>query len=329
MRVGLFCTFENPRHDFRSAYADHIRLVEAAERFGFEQAWIAEHHFNEESCAPSPLTILAHVAARTSTIRLGSAAVLLPFRDPLLVAEDVATLDILSGGRFDFGVAKGGPFPTQNQHFEIDIQESRDKTIEALGFIERLLYEDIVDFDGRFFHASGVRLAPKPIQNPIPVFIASSAAPIVSFAASKGYGLMAGPPFPLKRLREMADIFCEARRGHGAEIVLMRFFHVAASDDQAIKEAREWLQPFIARMKVTTSKLQPEWTPWFDLDRLIEDSLIGTMSSIRQKIARIATEMPIVRLGLKQLTPDIAARETQLQIFAEEIRPGLEVPRQS
>ncbi len=58
-----------------------------------------------------------------------------------------------------------------------------DKTIEALGFIEKLFYEEVVDFDGRFFHASGVRLAPKPIQNPVPVFIASSATPAVSFAA--------------------------------------------------------------------------------------------------------------------------------------------------
>ncbi len=143
----------------------------------------------------------------------------------------------------------------------------------------------------------------------------------MSLAASKGYGLMAGPPFPLAKLREMADVFSS---GRGREIILMRFFHVAASDGMAIREAREWLQPFVARMKVTTSALQPEWVPWFDLDRLIEESLIGTISSIRQKIARIATEMPIVSLGLKQLTPDFDVRETQLQIFAEKIRPAVQ-----
>ena len=95
----------------------------------------------------------------------------------------------------------------------------------------------------------------------------------------------------------------------------MRFFRVAASDDQAIREAREWLRPFIARMKVTTGALQPEWTPWFDLDRLIEASLIGTISSIRQKVARIASAIPVVSLGLKQLMHDIDARETQLQLL--------------
>jgi len=109
MRTGLFCTYENPHHDYRSAYAEQTKLVQLVETLGFDEAWVAEHHFNPNASSPSCLAVLAFLAAKTTRLRLGSAAVLLPFRNPIQVAEDVATVDILSEGRFDFGIAKGGP----------------------------------------------------------------------------------------------------------------------------------------------------------------------------------------------------------------------------
>ena len=119
MRIGLFCTFENPQRDYRSAYAEQTGLVQLVEKLGFDDAWVAEHHFNPDAASASCLAVLAYLAARTTRIRLGSAASLLLFHNPTEIAEDAATIDILSGGRFDFGVAKGGPFPTQNKHFGI------------------------------------------------------------------------------------------------------------------------------------------------------------------------------------------------------------------
>ncbi len=79
MRTGLFCTYENPGRDYRAAYAEQMKLVQLVEALGFDEAWVAEHHFNPDASSPSSLAILAHLAARTARIRLGSAAVLLPF----------------------------------------------------------------------------------------------------------------------------------------------------------------------------------------------------------------------------------------------------------
>ena len=109
MRIGLFCTFENPQRDYRSAYAEQTGLVQLVEKLGFDDAWVAEHHFNPDAASASCLAILAYLAARTTRIRLGSAASLLPFHNPIEIAEDAATIDILSGGRFNFGVAKASP----------------------------------------------------------------------------------------------------------------------------------------------------------------------------------------------------------------------------
>jgi len=160
MRIGLFCTYENPAADQRAAYAAQTRLVEHAEALGFDEAWIAEHHFNPDALSPSCLPIMAFLAAKTRRMRLGSAAVLLPCHSPLKVAEDLATLDLLSDGRLDFGVGKGGPFPMQNKHFGLAPEEARGKLAEGLDLVTRLLYEGNVSFNGRYYQADGINLQP-------------------------------------------------------------------------------------------------------------------------------------------------------------------------
>jgi len=321
MRIGLFCTYENPQRDYAAAFADQTRLVQHIEAQGFDEAWVAEHHFNPDAASPSCLAILAHLAAKTERIRLGSAAVLLPFRNPIQVAEDVATLDILSQGRFDFGIAKGGPFPIQNKHFGLAPDDIRPKTLEALALIERLLTENDVTFSGRFFQVEGMNLTPKPVQKPIPTFVATSTADTVRLAADRGFGIMAAPPFPLAQIAGSLKFYRDAAPGLDPRLVLIRFFHVAATREAAFAEARPMLQPFVERMRKTTVTLQPDWTPWFELDRLIEDSLIGTQAEIAEKVAHIEAELRPRTLLLKVMSPHIEKRVADLDLFAEKIRP--------
>ncbi len=144
MRLGLFCTYENPRQDYASAYAEQTTLVQRVEDLGFEEAWIAEHHFNPQAASPSCLAILAYLAGRTTRIRLGTAAVLLPLHHPVSVAEDAATVDVLSGGRLELGVARGGPFPLHEMHFGVAQAESRGRMLEALDLVAALLADESV-----------------------------------------------------------------------------------------------------------------------------------------------------------------------------------------
>jgi luciferase family oxidoreductase group 1 len=322
MRTGLFCTFENPERDFRAAYADQMQLAQLAETLGFDEIWVAEHHFNPDASSPSSLMILSYLAAATQRIRLGSAAVLLPLHNPLIVAEEAAMLDILSCGRFNFGIGKGGPFPVQNKHFNISKDDCRPKTLEALNLIERLLREDVVTFEGHFFRADGVRLVPKPLQSPLPIFVATSTDDMAEIAAVKGYGLMGGPPFPLSTIRKNIAAFQNAAPQADPQFVLIRFFHLAATHNQAIEEARQWLAPFAERMRTTTAALQPEWADWFDVERLIADSLIGTPQEIGDKFAELAEDVRPASLILKPMSPSFAKRITDLRIFAEHIRPA-------
>jgi alkanesulfonate monooxygenase SsuD/methylene tetrahydromethanopterin reductase-like flavin-dependent oxidoreductase (luciferase family) len=324
VRTGLFCTYENPQKDYRSAYAEQTDLVEFVESLGFDEAWVAEHHFNAAASSSSPFPILAHLATRTSCIRLGSAAVLLPFHDPITVAEDVATVDVLSNGRFDFGIAKGGPFPVQNKHFRVPPEEVRPRTLEALTLIQKLLLEDgEVSFEGAFFKADGVELIPKPLQRPVPTFFATSTADTIRLAAEHGYGIMAAPPFPLARVRQSVRLYRETAPGTDPRLVLIRFLHLAPTRDQAIAEAKVFLQPFIERMQITTARMQPDWTPWMVLEPMIADSLIGTEADVCAKIDLIRQEVDPRSLILKPLSPQFHKRKGDLRIFGEKIKAAV------
>ncbi len=321
MRTGLFCTYENPENDFSVAYAQQTELVRLIENLGFEEAWIAEHHFNPNASSPSPLTIIAHLAAVTTRLRLGAAAVLLPFLDPILVAEQVATTDLLAQGRLDLGVAKGGPFPGQFKHFHVRPEDARDKAVEALAIVERLLRGESLSFDGRFFRLEGVSLAPRPVQKPVPIFFATSTPETVALAAERGFAVMAAPPFPLAHIAKTLDLYRQCAPGADPRLVLIRFYHVAETKEAALAQARPWLDPFIERMRATTKAIQPSWSPWMDLERLIEDLLIGSPADIRAKIERIAASLDPRSLVLKPLSPDFETRKENLKLFAETIAP--------
>ena len=174
MKTGIFCNYENYYQDARRAISEQVALVKHAESLGFEEAWVTEHHFNEVNLSPSILLLMAHLAGVTSNIHLGSAAVLLAFHDPIIVAEDIATLDNLCNGRLAFGIAKGGPFPEQNKHFAAPKSESRAKMLEAMALIHKLLYEADVSFNGQYYQCDQVTIYPKPLQPEIPVYVASS-----------------------------------------------------------------------------------------------------------------------------------------------------------
>ncbi|MCW2276473.1 LLM class flavin-dependent oxidoreductase [Rhodoblastus acidophilus] len=321
MRIGVFCTYENPLDDYIHCLTTQTRLVQHVEALGFEEAWVAEHHFNPDAASPSILALLAYLAGVTSKIRLGSAAVLLPFRNPIQVAEDVATIDILSGGRFDFGVARGGPFPLQNKHFHADKDVSRDMTIEALELIERLFAEEEVSFSGRYYQVDSVRLAPKPLQKTMPLWIATTTPDAIQYAAKKGIGLMGGSPFPLQKVVDIVETFRAAAPGVDPRLTLARFYFAAPTREQALAEA----QPFIARFseRMRGIFMAQGKGPAFDAEGVIARSLIGSYDEVIAQVQEIQRRAAPRSLLLKPASLDAAKNLQILTDFAKIIRPAL------
>lgn len=234
MKTGIFCNYENHHDDARRAIFEQVALVRRAESLGFEKAWVTEHHFNDFSVSSSILVLMAHLAGVTSTIRLGSAAVLLAFHNPIIVAESIVTLDNLCNGRLLFGIAKGGLFPDQNKHFNTPTSESRPKTLEAMTLIHKLLYDTDVSFSGKYYEREGVTVYPKPLQKHIPVYLATSDDEAIAFAALNSFGLMEGAPFSMDTLKSNVAKYRAINSNGFDRVMRARFFFVAPTYDEAV-----------------------------------------------------------------------------------------------
>ncbi|ATQ69347.1 MULTISPECIES: LLM class flavin-dependent oxidoreductase [Methylosinus] len=324
MRFGVFCTYENPQQDFARCFETQTRLVRHAEALGFEEAWVAEHHFDADAVCPSILSLLAYLSGVTSRIRLGSAAVLLAFRNPIQVAEDVATIDNLSHGRFEFGVARGGPFEMQNRHFGAGKDHTREMTLEALGLVERLLYEDKVTFTGAHYQANGVSLSPRPVQKPIPTYLATTTPGAIRYAARNGYGVMAGPPFPIEQIAETLRVYREAAGPEGdPRFTMARFYFAAPRREQALAEAVPFLARFAERMRGNFARQDGAPPPSLTEEGLLERSLIGDFDEVAEKIAAYRDQTAFRAILLKPISRDAEKNLRSLEDFARHIRPAL------
>jgi alkanesulfonate monooxygenase SsuD/methylene tetrahydromethanopterin reductase-like flavin-dependent oxidoreductase (luciferase family) len=323
MKFGLFCVYENPAGDYARAYRDQTQLVLAAERCELDEVWVAEHHFDAGNASPAILLLLAQLAALTEKVRLGSAAVLLAFRDPIQVAEDVATLDQISGGRFEFGIAKGGPFPSQNRHFKVGKDISRGRMLEALEIIEKLLAGESVSHESDHFQLDGVSLTPLPRQTRIPVHIASTTAEALCYAAKRGHGIMGASPFPRERLTTMAEHYRWFSGGRAPEFSLSRFYLSARNRSEALIEARPFIHHFAQRMQRIRQAGADEALQAFDEEALIANSLIGSHDEVAERIADLAENVGISRLLLKPASLDHDRCRNSLTEFSEEVRRRL------
>ncbi len=164
-RYGVFLNVENPGGDAGEALGQMVRTAVAAEALGFDDVWVAEQHYSRFAIGSALTVLLGHLAACTSRVRLGTGASLLPLNDPVRVAEDIATLDLLSRGRIEFGVARGGPFPVQYRHAGLTSAEAaRERMHEALALIRRLWSEPATRFEGRFYRCDDLAIEPRPLQ---------------------------------------------------------------------------------------------------------------------------------------------------------------------
>jgi alkanesulfonate monooxygenase SsuD/methylene tetrahydromethanopterin reductase-like flavin-dependent oxidoreductase (luciferase family) len=165
----------------------------AADRLGFHSAWIGEHHFDSLGVNSSPHTLLASIAPVTSRIRLAPAVAVLPLHHPLRVAEDWATLDLISGGRVDFAAGRGYdrreyvPFGADYMRSLELLDESAEVLVRAWG------QEAPFSYRGRFFDIPEMTLTPRPIQRPLPFYMACFSASSMEIAGRLGLDIIFAP----------------------------------------------------------------------------------------------------------------------------------------
>ena len=232
-------------------YRRMFEQMELLDHVGFHQLWVTEHHFHEYGgTIPDPATFLSVVANRTTSIRLGIAIVILPFHNPLEVAESYAMVDVISGGRLNFGVGRGTP--TELEQLGIGYDESVSRLREGTAIIQQGWSGRTVDFSGKFFDYHGVRILPKPVQQPHPPFwvAASRSDDTYRWAGEQGFHLLTLPyMYEPDVLRTFIDHYREAlvQAGHDPSTreVLGKFhIYVAGSEREAVAEAGPYLHNY-------------------------------------------------------------------------------------
>lgn len=238
MRFGLFFAMQNPPGGIPDhvPYRDMLRCLPRAEELGYETVLMASHHVQPDSWCSSPLVALAGAAAVTERMRIGTAVLLVPLYAPLKLAEDVAVLDNLCGGRLVLGVAPGYVSEEFAAH-GIPRAERVPRMEEALDLLQAAWTSERFSFEGRFYRVEECGLSPKPVQQPHPpLWYGVSGPKSIARAAKRGAVLVASPRHGIPELAEHYRIYEEACADHGfpvPERPVIREIFVAETREEA------------------------------------------------------------------------------------------------
>jgi alkanesulfonate monooxygenase SsuD/methylene tetrahydromethanopterin reductase-like flavin-dependent oxidoreductase (luciferase family) len=246
MRFGLFGAAtaqrsDRPDVDSAAGFRDYIDYVIEAEALGYDSTFIVEHHFTGFGQVSATLNLLTWIGARTSTIRLGTAVIVLPWHNPVLLAEQAATLDLLSGGRLDFGVGKGYRH-NEFASFGIPMEDAGPRFEEAIDIITKSwTSNERFDFEGRFWQYKDIVVEPPTIQRPHPPFWQAAGHPdSIRRVAARGHNLLLDQFASIGDTITRFQVYRDAMTANGFgfdphQVGVARAFHMAK--DQADKEA--------------------------------------------------------------------------------------------
>ncbi|HXG20293.1 MAG TPA: LLM class flavin-dependent oxidoreductase [Methylomirabilota bacterium] len=335
MKFGFMEDFRNPkqwRRPFPALYKAIFDQIVRCEELGYDNIWLTEHHFTEDGYNPSLLPTAAAVAARTSRIRIGTFVLLLPFQHPVRVAEDATCVDIISNGRFDLGVGQGYSYMEFNA-FCMKREERSARLDEGVRLIQRLWNEDHVSFEGKFTRVKDMTLSPKPVQNPMPLWIGARAEKAVRRVARRGAHLMAtlGPdpaPWYIDELKKTG------RDPQDFNIAQLRLVYTAANEDQAWEDVAPHLHSmmeFYGHILAEANDAPGDKEVWqFKHHSEIRNSafgraaMVGTPDQVAHKLEQFQKEFQCTHLIMLTQLPGLDPKRATgaFELFAKEVMPG-------
>jgi alkanesulfonate monooxygenase SsuD/methylene tetrahydromethanopterin reductase-like flavin-dependent oxidoreductase (luciferase family) len=333
MRFGLFCSPKADAPGFApetgQGFRDYIDFNVEAEALGLHSSFSVEHHFTGWNQCSATLTLLTALAMRTTTLRLGTAVLVLPWHNPVLLAEQAATLDLVSGGRLDFGIGKGYRH-SEFKGFQIEPEEADARFEEALEVLRRAFTSRArFSHHGRFFQFEDIVVEPPPAQNPHPPFWVAAGNPhSIRRAASRGFNLILDQYADPATLGERIAIYKAAReaegRGfHSMQVTVARQLYVARNEtdkQEALARQRDYTQRTIAAARhpgAEQGKAGSHVLAYADKQGATEaNALYGTPDEIASMLEALD------QAGVDYILLTIAGGRDQLRRFAREIMPA-------
>jgi len=325
VKVGLlqFFGWRDRSVPIEDVYARALERIEVMDRTGYDAVWLAEHHFSGYSVCPSVHLMAMHIAGRTERLRIGTAVTLAAFYHPLRIAEEVALLDVLTGGRVNWGAGRGFD-PTEFEIFGVSPEESSERFREAVEIVLAAWCQERLSFEGRFHRYRDVEVLPRPHQRPHPpTWVAATSQPAVEWAAGRGLSILMDPHSPHGEIARKRRLYDEAlaKEGHeraGRDIPIGRLVAVAETDAEALAIARRgagWTvgayvsKEMIGHFRADGHAVDP-------VEHYLSDVVIhGCPERVVDTLQRLEEELPLDYLLLSTLS------QKTFGLFTERVLP--------
>jgi alkanesulfonate monooxygenase SsuD/methylene tetrahydromethanopterin reductase-like flavin-dependent oxidoreductase (luciferase family) len=341
MEFGIFNLMGAREADKSAAqvFGEVAEQTKRADELGYTIAWFAEHHFSNYCLCASPLMMIAHCAAITEKIRLGTAVVVLPLYNPARLAAEIATADALSNGRLMLGVGAGYQ-PYEFERFGFDIKNNLEMTEEFCEILDLAFSRDFFSYNGKHYQMPETHIPARPVQQPVPIYVAGHTQAMFRSAARHGYRVLSSGRVGGAKL--LAEQYADIVAAYAAEkvplananITVNRFCCITDSKDEGMRFAEN--ARYQSRLASSLRRRQevmkgtvlvdvpfPDEPP---LEQIHSDLLIGDVETVAEKLAgEIQATHPVhVCFSFKVGdTPHNAAMRS-MELMIGEVKPRVE-----
>src|SRR5688572_27715583 len=341
MEFGIFNLMgsrepDKPAAQVFSEVAEQTRL---ADELGYTIAWFAEHHFSNYCLCASPLMMVAHCASVTKKIRLGTAVVVLPLYNPARLAAEIATADAVSNGRLMLGIGSGYQ-PYEFERFGVDISRNLEMTEEFCDILDLAFSRDFFSYNGKHYRMPETHISARPVQKPVPIYVAGHVQPVFRVAARHGYRVLtSGRTDGLKFLAEQhADIAAAFAAENAplsrAHVALNRFAHITGSRDEGMRFAENARYQTRLASSLRHRQEVMQGTVLVDvpfrneppLERIHDELLIGDVDAVAEKlVAEIRATSPVqVCFSFKVGNTPHKAAMRSMELMMGEVKPRVD-----
>jgi alkanesulfonate monooxygenase SsuD/methylene tetrahydromethanopterin reductase-like flavin-dependent oxidoreductase (luciferase family) len=325
--VLQFFSWPERRVDLATVYARALERIEIMDRTGYDAVWLAEHHFSSFSVCPSVHMVGVLASARTRRLRIGTGVSLAPFYHPLRLAEEVALLDLLSGGRVNWGAGRGFA-RVEFEAFGVPPDESTSRFRETVEIVLKAWTDERLSFAGQHFRFDGIEVLPKPAQRPHPpVWMAASSEGAIEWAAGRGFSILMDPHSSAAEVGRKRRLYAESLTAAGfseagRDIPVARLVALSRNAAEATAVARNGAQWMVdsylgaQHRPVMQSGFTPEGVD--PIRRYLDEVILhGTPEAVVDQILRLRDE-----IGLDYLLCAPLSHET-FMLLTEQVLPRL------
>jgi alkanesulfonate monooxygenase SsuD/methylene tetrahydromethanopterin reductase-like flavin-dependent oxidoreductase (luciferase family) len=339
INFGTFLLMQSPSaRPSQEIYSRALDIAQAAEALGFGNIWLAEHHFSTYGYLARPAQLATYIAAKTERLRVGTAVIVVPLHHPLIVAEEIATLDLLAGGRVDIGLGRG------YQHYEferlgLELDTSRQRWEESVDVILKAFSGEPFSYDGKLFKIPETSIFPQPVQKPHPpIWVTAQSPESIEATVRRGFNVLTGGfGVPIERMAEFRKLFDRLVLEHTPpqplKVGVQRAVYVTdnVADARAAAEEARWNMRVTLSLRNHQEKVErgraiavpmPKEPDTDDLlDRFL---VIGTPDTCVRQLKRIQELVGITHFNCSFWFGDVEHPRVlrSMELFAKEVMPA-------